>query len=61
MITFIVWVWLETAYDGNHIKVGAFNNCDDGAKVAREMYPDHVAMHCILPMYQPPINWYNKD
>ena len=56
MITFIVWVWLETAYDGNHIKVGAFNNCDDGAKVAREMYPEHGAMHCILPMYQPPRN-----
>jgi hypothetical protein len=56
MITFIVWVWLETAYDGNHIRVGEFENCDQGVKAAQAQYPDHVALHCILPEYAPPSN-----
>lgn len=54
MVEFIVWVWLETAYDGNAVKVGTFENCDIGSQVAQEQYPNHVAMHCITPDLTPP-------
>lgn len=54
MIEFIVWVWLGSAYDTPPIKVGHFENCTEGARVSRELYPDQVAMHCILPIYNPP-------
>jgi len=54
MFEFVVWVWLETAYDGYAIRVGEFENCEQGIKAAEAQYPNHVAMHCILPKYQPP-------
>lgn len=54
MKTFIVYVWLTVAYDGNPIVVGEFENCDQGRAMAENMYPEHKAMHCITPDLTPP-------
>lgn len=54
MKTFIVYVWLTVAYDGNPIVVGEFENCDQGRVMAENMYPEHKAMHCITPDLTPP-------
>ena len=54
MIEFIVYVWLNTAYDGNPIVVGKFENCEQGMMVVKNTYPNAKAAHCILPEYTPP-------
>jgi len=52
--TFIVYVWLTVAYNGEPIVVGEFENCDQGRAMAQDMYPEHKAMHCITPDLTPP-------
>jgi len=54
MKTFIVYVWLTVAYNGEPIVVGEFENCDQGRATAENMYPGHKAMHCITPDLTPP-------
>lgn len=54
MVEFIVYIWLSTPYNGNHIEVGRFTDCETGKQVAEEQYPEHKALHCILPEYLPP-------
>ena len=54
MIEFIVYVWLNIAYDGNPVIVGKFANCEQGVAMAQNMYPEAKAIHCILPEYTPP-------
>jgi len=52
--TYTVYVWNDTAYDGNPIVVGKFANCDQGRAMVENMYPDAKATHCILAEYTPP-------
>ena len=54
MKTFIVYVWLTVAYNGEPIVVGEFENCDQGMKMVANMYPDAKAAHCITPDLTPP-------
>jgi len=54
LIEFIVYVWLNVAYDGNPVIVGKFANCEQGIAMAQNMYPEAKAVHCILPEYTPP-------
>jgi hypothetical protein len=54
MKSFIVYVWMITAYSGDPIIVGEFENCDQGVATANSFYPDYVALHCITPDLTPP-------
>ena len=54
MVEYIVYIWLSTPYDGNHIEVGRYTDCQQGIIEAKEQYPDYTAYHCILPPYSPP-------
>lgn len=54
MKTFIVYVWMVVAYNGEPIVVGEFENCDQGVIAAKTQYAGHVAMHCITSDLTPP-------
>ena len=54
MKSFIVYVWMIAAYNGNPIVVGEFENCDQGISTANNFYPGYVALHCITPDLTPP-------
>ena len=54
MVEYIVYIWLSIPYDGNHIEVGRYTDCETGVKQAQELYPNYTAYHCILPKYLPP-------
>lgn len=54
MKMFIVYVWMAVAYNGEAVRVGEFKTCDEGVAVANELYKGYVALHCIMPEYQPP-------
>jgi len=54
MKTFIVYVWMVVAYNGQPIVVGEFENCDQGIASANNLYPGYVAMHCITSDLTPP-------
>lgn len=54
MKTFIVYVWLVVAYNGNPVVVGEFENCEQGVVAAKNLYPELVALHCITPDLTPP-------
>ena len=36
------------------VKVGEFENCEQGIATANNMYPEYVALHCITPDLVPP-------
>ena len=38
----------------NIVKVGEFENCEQGIVTANNLYPGYVAMHCITPDLVPP-------
>ena len=55
MKIFVVYVWMTMAYQPwDIIKVGEFTSCDQGIIAANNLYPGHVAMHCITPNLTPP-------
>jgi hypothetical protein len=54
MVEYIVYIWLSIPYNGHHIEVGRYTDCETGVKQAQELYPNYTAYHCILPKYLPP-------